>query len=149
MRVILDTNVFVSGVFFSGPPYEILDAWRRGKLTLVVSPDILGEYDRVGRELASEFPTVDLAPALELLAFKGKVVNAPPLTERVCSDADDDKFLACAMASGTRVISSGDKALRKTNGYAGIEVLSPREFVNKYLKQVSQPESPGDAKPRA
>jgi len=41
MRVILDTNVFVSGVFFSGPPYEILDAWRRGRLTLVVSPEIL------------------------------------------------------------------------------------------------------------
>ena len=134
MRIILDTNVFVLGVFFSGPPYEILDAWRRGKLTLVVSPDILSEYDRVGQELASEFPNVDLAPALELLAFKGEVVKAPPLTERVCSDPDDDKFLACAIASGTKTISSGDKALRKTSGYAGIEVLSPREFVDKYLK---------------
>lgn len=134
MRIILDTNVFVSGIFFSGPPYEILDAWRRGKLALVVSPDILSEYDRVGQELASEFPNVDLAPALELLAFKGEVVKAPPLTKRVCSDPDDDKFLACAIASGTKTISSGDKALRKTSGYAGIEVLSPREFVDKYLK---------------
>ena len=134
MRLILDTNVFVSGIFFSGPPYEILDAWRRGKLTLVVSPDILSEYDRVGQELASEFPNVDLAPALELLASKGEVVEAPPLTERVCSDPDDDKFLACAIASGTKTISSGDKALRKTSGYAGIAVISPREFVDKYLK---------------
>ena len=134
MRIILDTNVFVSGIFFSGPPYEILDAWRRGKLTLVVSPDILSEYDRVGQELASEFPNVDLAPALELLAFKGEVVKAPRLTERVCSDPDDDKFIACAIASGTKTISSGDKALRKTSGYAGIEVLRPREFVDKYLK---------------
>ena len=86
MRVILDTNVFVSGVFFSGPPYEILDAWRHGKLTLVVSPEILSEYDRVGRELASEFPNVDLAPALELLAFKAEVVKATHRTEQVCSD---------------------------------------------------------------
>lgn len=39
------------------------------------------------------------------------------------------------MASSTKIISSGDKALRKTSGYAGIEVLSPREFVNKYLKK--------------
>lgn len=134
MRVILDTNVLVSGVFFSGPPYDILDAWRHGKLILVATPEILSEYDRVGRELAGEFSTVDLAPALELLAFKGEVIEAPPLTERVCNDPDDDKFLACAMASNTRVIVSGDKALRKTDGYAGIEVLSPREFVNKYLK---------------
>jgi putative PIN family toxin of toxin-antitoxin system len=134
VRVILDTNVFVSGVFFSGPPYEILNAWRHGRLTLVVSPEILSEYDRVGLELASEFPNVDLAPALELLAFKAKVVKAAHLTEQVCSDRDDDKFLACAIASGTKIISSGDKALRKTTGYAGIEVLSPREFVAKYLK---------------
>ena len=133
MRVVLDTNVFVSGVFFSGPPYEILDAWRHGKVALVVSPEILSEYDRVGQELASKFATLDLAPALELLAFKGEVVKSPPLTERVCSDPDDDKFLACPIASGTKTISSGDKALRKTTGYAGIDVLSPREFVDKYL----------------
>ncbi|MFA7159424.1 MAG: putative toxin-antitoxin system toxin component, PIN family [Kiritimatiellia bacterium] len=134
MRVILDTNVFVSGVFFSGPPYEIPDAWRHGKLILVVTPEILSEYDRVGRELAGEFPSIDLTPALELLAFKGEVVEAPPLAERVCNDPDDDKFLACALASNIRIIASGDKALRKTDGYAGIEVLSPRDFVDKYLK---------------
>ena len=40
-----------------------------------------------------------------------------------------------ALASDTKVISSGDKALRKTSGYAGIEVLTPREFVDKYLKK--------------
>jgi uncharacterized protein len=134
MRVVLDTNVFVSGVFFSGPPYEILDAWRHGRLTLVVSPEILGEYDRVGHELAATFPTVEFAPAMELVALRSEVIQAPPLTERVCSDADDDKFLACAMASSTKVISSGDRALRRTSGYAGIEVLTPREFVDRYLK---------------
>jgi len=149
MRVVLDTNVFVSGVFFSGPPYEILDAWRHGRLTLVVSPEILNEYERVGQELAKEFPAADLAPSLELIAFKGKVVRAPPLAEQVCSDRDDDMFLACAVASGTRVISSGDKALRKTSGYAGVEVLNPREFVEKYLKKRSQPTHAGDGKPRA
>ncbi len=49
MRVIIDTNVFVSGVFFSGPPYTILDAWRNGKLTLIVSPAILREALRLSR----------------------------------------------------------------------------------------------------
>ena len=149
MRVVLDTNVFVSGVFFSGPPFEILDAWRHGRLTLVVSPEILTEYERVGQELANEFATVAVAPMLELLAFKGEVVSAPALAEQICSDPDDDKFLACALASSTKVISSGDKALRKTSGYAGIEVLSPREFVDKYLKKNSQPTHTGNGNTRA
>jgi len=134
MRVILDTNVFVSGVFFSGPPYEILDAWRRGKVELILSPDILEEYERVGEELAQRFPGVDLAPSLQLLAAKATVVNAAPLAECVCTDPDDDKFLACAVASRTRLIVSGDKALLRVSGYKGIVVLRPRDFVNACLK---------------
>jgi len=38
MRIVLDTNVFVSGIFFSGPPYQILKAWRDGRVQLLVSP---------------------------------------------------------------------------------------------------------------
>ena len=38
MKVVLDTNVFVSGVFFKGPPFQILQAWKEGKVQLVLSP---------------------------------------------------------------------------------------------------------------
>jgi predicted nucleic acid-binding protein len=48
MRIILDTNVFVSGVFFERPSSTILAAWRDGRVGLVVSPEILNEYARVG-----------------------------------------------------------------------------------------------------
>lgn len=72
MRVILDTNVFVSGIFFSGPPYEILHAWRQGRVTLVVSVEILSEYERVGQELAKQFP--------EFCTAKGRYDN------RDCAD---------------------------------------------------------------
>jgi predicted nucleic acid-binding protein len=60
MRVILDANVFVSGIFFTGPPYQILKAWQAGKLKLVISPEILEEYQRVGVALAEQFPSIDL-----------------------------------------------------------------------------------------
>lgn len=51
MRVILDTNVFISGVFFGGPPSRILEGWHDGRVTLVLSPEILDEYQRVAAEL--------------------------------------------------------------------------------------------------
>jgi predicted nucleic acid-binding protein len=44
VRLVLDTNVIISGIYFSGPPYEILDAWRRGLIEFVVSAEILDEY---------------------------------------------------------------------------------------------------------
>ena len=134
MRVVLDTNVFVSGVFFTGPPHEILKAWRDRRIKIVLSAEILEEYRRVGVELTSKFPGVDLEPFLTLLALDAEVVFAPSLSEAVCDDPDDDKFLACALAGRCKVIVSGDKLLRRVSGYRGIDVTTPRRFVDEYLK---------------
>lgn len=133
LKVVMDTNVFVSGVFFSGPPYQILKAWQSGEFELVVSQDILDEYQRVGEILAKERPKIDLNPILTFILEHAKVYISAELKESVCEDPDDDKFLACALASGSRVIISGDKHLLKISGYEGIEVLKPREFVDRYL----------------
>ena len=135
MRLVVDTNVFISGVFFGGAPYEVLDAWRRGKIEFVLSPEILEEYRETGEELATGFPGVDLTPWLDLLAVKATIVDAASLAEPVCTDPDDDKFLACALASRTRLITSGDKALLRASGYQGITVLPPRKLVDEYLKR--------------
>ena len=68
MKVVLDTNVFVSGVFFRGPPYQVLKAWRDGKIQILVSPAILEEYHRVMLELSARFPEID---PRSLVAFSG------------------------------------------------------------------------------
>ncbi len=135
MRIILDTNVFVSGVFFTGPPHQILEAWRDGKLNLVISPEILEEYQRVGATLAEQFPPVSLKRILELVMIHAEIVAVPPLPEPVCTDPDDDKFFACAVASKVHCIVSGDKHLLQVTDYKGVRVLKPREFVDEYLAQ--------------
>jgi putative PIN family toxin of toxin-antitoxin system len=71
VRVVLDTNVFVSGVFFSGPPYEILSAWRDRKFTLAFSSEILDEYRKTGEKLARQFEGITLNPFLALVALHG------------------------------------------------------------------------------
>jgi predicted nucleic acid-binding protein len=47
MKAVIDTNVFVSGIFWKGPPYRILKAWQNGEFTLVVSPPIIQEYIQI------------------------------------------------------------------------------------------------------
>ena len=133
MRIILDTNVLVSGIFFSGPPFRILKAWRDNTLQLVVSTDILNEYHRVATILGEKYSQVDISPILELLTVNSDIVTAPPLPEPVSVDPDDDKFIACALAGNTKLIVSGDGHLLDINGYQDIEVLRPRQFVNAYL----------------
>lgn len=134
LKVVMDTNVFISGVFFSGPPYQILKAWQSGEFELVVSHEILEEYGRVGEILAEEHPNIDLNPILTFVIEHAKVYTPVKLKEPVCEDPDDDKFIACALSSGSRVIISGDKHLLKVSGYQGINVLKPREFVDRYLR---------------
>lgn len=135
LKIVMDTNVFISGVFFSGPPYQILKAWQEGEFELVVSQEILDEYRRVGEIMSTEHPQVDLNPILTFVIGHAKVYQPVELGEPVCEDPDDDKFFACAIASGSRVIISGDKHLLKVSGYQGIEVIKPRDFIIRYLTE--------------
>jgi putative PIN family toxin of toxin-antitoxin system len=134
VKVVLDTNVFISGVFFSGPPFKILQSWRDGKIQMVISSEILDEYQRVGKILAGDHPAIDLEPMLAYVIQNAVVFSAPPLPDSVCDDPQDDKFLACALASGCDLIVSGDRHLLKVSGYQKIEVLKPRDFLDKFLQ---------------
>ncbi len=134
MKVILDTNVLISGIFFGGYPYRILDAWRKGKIELVLSEEIFDEYQRVVQELSSQFKGVDISGLLNLVAINSKWFEVPPLPFRVSKDPDDDKFISCAIASGTKIIISGDKHLLEISGFNEIEVVKPKTFVEKFLK---------------
>ena len=133
MRVVLDTNVVMSGMFFGGPPGTILTAWKSGAITLSASPDVIEEYVATGEVLAARYPTVDLEPLVALIVRNAEIRQCPPLPEQVCADPDDDKFLACALATNAECVISGDKALQRVSGYRGITVLSPRQFVDTRL----------------
>lgn len=94
MKVILDTNVFISGIFFGGLPLKILQAWRNRKINMVISPEILAECIRVGELLNRKYPDIDLTPFISLVAVNSKICNPLPLKTQICTDPDDDKFLA-------------------------------------------------------
>jgi len=133
MKVVVDTNVLISGVFFGGMPSRVLEAWRDGKIGLVVTPEILEEYRRVGEELEAQFPGVSLAPLLALLVMTAEIIEPPGLPEQVSRDPDDDKFIACALAGDCRCIVSGDKDLLEVSGYQGVKIVAPREFLESEL----------------
>lgn len=98
-------------MFFAGPPHEILKEWRDGKVRLVISTDILKEYHRVADELAQHFPGADASKILDLVMVEAEMANTPPLPKPVCTDPEDDKFFACAVASSAEYVVTGDKQL--------------------------------------
>ncbi len=130
MRIVIDTNVVVSGVFFGGTPSKVLQSWRDGISHLVLSPEILDEYRRVGEELSAKYDGVSLTPFLNLVVTHAEMIEAPALPGRVCRDEDDDKFIACAVAGHCPLVISGDRDLLDVGEFRGVKILPPREFLD-------------------
>ena len=136
MRIILDTNVFVSGIFWSGPPCKILEAWHERKVKLVLSEEILNEYDRVAKAISKKYPDIDLSPFMELLAFHAEMYVPMKLPHSISRDPDDDKFIACALSSNVNLIVSGDQDLVVISNFREVKIVSPADFVKKHLAKI-------------
>ena len=133
MRVVLDTNVLVSGLLFSGPPAEILRAWAQRRFTIAISPEVQDEYEDVARRMSTRYPAVGLRRLFDLVLVAADMCTPAPLASPVCSDASDDKFFACALGANADIIVSGDRHLLRASGFGGVSVLTPRAFVDQYL----------------
>ena len=116
MNVIVDTNVIISGIFFTGPPFEILNAWKNKKFELIVSHEILDEYREVADELSNQFPEIDQSKTINLISIQSKMYLSIASDEQVTDDPKDEKFISCALASKTKFIVSGDKHLLRVSG---------------------------------
>ena len=136
LRVVLDTNVYISGAILSrGAPFEILVAWRRQVYVLVTSEAIMAEIERVlryphsrERYAVTEENVARLAASLRTDAV---VVAGTYEVGGVLPDPDDDKFLACALEAQVDCIVTGDADLLSVGRYHGIDVLRPREFLER------------------
>ncbi len=133
-KIIIDTNVMISAIFFGGKPLKILDAWKQKKFKLIISHDILTEYFEVAEDLEKKYTNVNAMDILKTIASDAELSLSLSLPTQICEDKDDDKFLACALASKTKIIISGDKHLKKVSGWSNITVYSPNDFVENYLK---------------
>ena len=98
-----------------------------------MTAEIFDEYREVLNRLSRRYSTVDVGPLIDLIAVEIPMVKAARLRRQICNDPDDDKFIACAIAAKTKLIISGDQDLLRVTGTSGIKVLTPAEFVAKYL----------------
>ncbi len=134
MKVVLDTNVFVSS-FFGGHPRDIVNLWKAGEITLCLSRGIVDEYIEVLGRLGLQNER-ELGELLGLFArgFHVQFTAKTPELHIVEDDPDDDKFIECAVALNAKIVISGDKALRAIHKYMSIQIVTPREFFETFKK---------------
>lgn len=134
MRTIIDTNVLVSGLFWHGAPHALLERVRGGELTLVMSTALLDEVTDVLNRPKFDSVLVrsktSLSRTLDELRRLAEIVEAPPLPQPVCRDADDDAILAAAIAAQADLVISGDDDLLSLKQYRSIPILTPAEALD-------------------
>ena len=132
MKIVVDTNVVISGVFFGGMPRKVLSAVINKEITACATEEIVDEYNEIVCEMISRkqghLNNDILAPLIGIM----EIVEAKTRVE-LSRDPDDNKFLGCAKDAKALYIVSGDKDLLVLKKFEGIEIITAKEFCERYL----------------
>ena len=133
MKIVLDSNIFISGIFWKGNPHKIIELAEKRELEIFTTDEILEELFGVLKrekfkplfEEAKTNTNEVFEKTLELvkICIPVKKINI------IKDDPSDNKFLACAISAQASFIISGDNHLLKVKNFQGISIVKPREFL--------------------
>ena len=127
MRIVIDTNIVASAIFFGGRPRELLELLLQHELSAFITQEIIEEYQGTIEYLQNEYPSKRIAvPLTQIIAACNMIETTSEV--KVCRDPDDDKFFACALDSRSLYIVSGDKDLLAVKKYKDVQVVTVAQF---------------------
>ena len=139
MRLVLDTNIIVSGLSWGGVPSQLLDLGRDGRVTFFTSSVLLDELaDVLERDkFAALLVSQDITPAflMQRYGILAKLVTPQPI-ERTVRDVDDDAVIATALAAQADVIATGDSDLLVLHPWQGIQILNAADALQHVLNKI-------------
>ena len=138
IRVVPDTNVYISALLWTGIPHRLLGWAEAEELTLVTTPAIMEELREVlGRakfRLRIRTLQTSVAELMESLLSVVEVIPDLAIEPVIKRDPDDDKILACAVAARAEWLISGDDHLLSVKRYKGIRIITPSQFSRSWEK---------------
>ncbi len=133
-RAVLDANVYVSALLQpNGPPGQIVERFlTEGAFEMILSPAILEEvlraldYPKVRKAIRG---TIQPEPWFEDLVVLADLVEGDADVSGVCTDRDDDKYLAAAVEGRADFVVTGDQRFLVVETYEGVRIVTPRAFL--------------------
>lgn len=132
MKVVIDTNVLISGIFWGGTPYKILELWENKKVKIFASKSMLNEYFKVLDIMDKEG---SVAKKWQLSLLQNSTIVEDVNQVQLCRDPDDDKFINCALIVKASHIISGDQDLLTLGEISNVKIVNPAQFVALMEKQ--------------
>jgi len=133
LKVVIDTNVLISALGWSGPPSDCLDLVVKGEIINFISKPILDELLKVLDYPKFKFTKEEKEEFVEILLSQSIVIEPKEKIVAIERDPEDNKFLECSIKADADFIISGDPHLKDLKRFRGVEILSPDEFLE-YFK---------------
>lgn len=134
MKILIDTNILISGLFFRGLPNQLLNEIDFEKFQICVNKEIITEYkEQIQKKILN--PKYILNEELFEKFFRDLQNFEMKSDLKVCRDKKDDKFINCAIDAKAIYIVSGDNDLLTIKNFAGVEIVTAREFYDRYLRE--------------
>lgn len=129
VKVVLDTNVYISAVLFGRKPEEIRKLSQEGKIELLVSEAIIAEVAEVLRR-KFDWESWQISQIINEIRETTTLVIPNQTLSVIKKDEGDNRVLECAVEGKAQYIISGDKShLLPLKEYQGIKILSPDQFL--------------------
>ena len=129
MRVVLDTNIFISAVL-GGKLGVIIDEWKAGKFKLIVTDSIAHEYLDVINRPKFGIPKDEIVAATDYLLQIAEFVTPEEEILVIVADPTDNKFLEAALAGKVNYVVSGDNHLLEIGSFRDIPIIPARQFID-------------------
>ncbi len=134
MRIVLDTNIFVSNLISDkGNPARIVRWWLEGEYDVLVTQPIVDEilrvtgYERIQKKYAKV--RENRLEFVALISEQAVWVEPEEQLDVIAADESDNRYVECAVAGNAQYIVTGDKHLLDLREYEGIPILTPAAFV--------------------
>jgi putative PIN family toxin of toxin-antitoxin system len=128
-RAVFETNVWVSGLVFSGEVRKVILAAVEGRILPVISMEILQELERVLKSRKFSFSPRAISPILYEIQTLAVMAHPKLKLNVIKKDPADNRILECALAGKSDWIVSGDSDLLELVKFRGIAIRSPRDFL--------------------
>ena len=127
-RVVIDTNVLISGFYWGGIPKQIISLWLKGRFRLYVSPGTAAEF--IYLLIRFGVPQVKIRNIKKILTTHS-VRIIPKQKVTLCRDPKDNQFLELCQAASADYLITGDKDLLVLKKFRQTQIFSPKQFLGK------------------
>ena len=130
MKVVLDTNVFISGIHWLGDSNKVLSMWRNEKFELIISLEIIEEIITTLKNFKIVLSEEEIGYWKDIILENSLLVEPEEEIDIVKDDQDDNKFIEVAVMGKAKYIITQDNHLLKIKEFREIKILTPKEFLD-------------------